>query len=71
MLNLVEVSFVDSAGLGLSLLAKPNLSDPNCKLSIVIGQGYAKNVLELANMGKHLQIMALENASTGSSPIHR
>lgn len=59
ILNFVDVPFIDSAGLGLLMLAKKNLVDSQCELTLAIPPGYVMEVMNLANMGKMFPIISV------------
>ncbi len=59
ILNFVDVSFIDSAGLGLLMLAKKNVVDTQCELTLAVSPGYVMEVLNLANMGKMFSIISV------------
>jgi anti-anti-sigma factor len=69
ILNLYHVPFMDSAGLGLLLLAYKNLEEAKIRLSIEVTEGYVRQVLTLADIGKTISISATEvQPSPSGSP---
>ncbi|MCA9422384.1 MAG: STAS domain-containing protein [Nitrospira sp.] len=69
ILNLYHVPFIDSAGLGLLLLAYKNLEEAKIRLSLEVTEGYVRQVLTLANIGKTISISATEGRlSPSGSP---
>ena len=60
VLNFADVLFIDSAGLGLLMLAKKDLQDPTCQLTLAIPQGYVMEVMNLASMAKQIPIIETE-----------
>ncbi|MDH5429929.1 MAG: STAS domain-containing protein [Nitrospirota bacterium] len=61
--DLKEVSFIDSAGLALLVLANRGCEERNVRFSLCQPQNPVKDVLELTNMGKHFPISeSLETA---------
>lgn len=66
ILNLYHVPFMDSAGLGLLLLAYKNLEEAKIRLSLEVTEGYVRQVLTLANIGKTISISATEGQPSPS-----
>lgn len=66
ILNLTQVSFIDSAALGLMALSYEKLNSANQRLILVASQGYVLKVLELANFQKKMSIVATEEEACGS-----
>ncbi len=60
ILNFAKVPFLDSSALGLLMLAKKNVQDSACQLSLAVSHGYVRDVLYLAKMDKQFQIIELE-----------
>ena len=56
ILNLSEVPFINSAGLGLLMLAYTSLIEDNIRLSLEVTEGYVLQVLTLANIGQKIPI---------------
>jgi len=56
VLNLEQVSFVDSSALGLLVIAHQNLKLKAARLSLVKPQSYVKQVLDLANVPKMIPV---------------
>ena len=68
IVNFSNVSFVDSAGLGLLLLSHKQLSKEGIALSLERIYGYVGDVLRLANIEKIIPITATKvNLSLGFS----
>ena len=61
ILNLRQVPFIDSAGLGLLAMAYQNLKLANRQLILAAPQDYVLRVLELANIRKMMPIVATEH----------
>lgn len=66
ILNLYHVPFMDSAGLGLLLLAYKNLEEAKIRLSLEVTEGYVRQVLTLADIGKTISISATEGQPSPS-----
>ena len=60
LLNLVQVSFIDSAALGLLALTHQKLQLTHQHLVLVAPQGYVLKTLELADIHKMMPIAATE-----------
>jgi len=56
IINLEHVSFVDSSALGLLVIAHQNLKTKQAQLSLVNPQPYVRQVLDLANVPKMVQV---------------
>jgi anti-anti-sigma factor len=57
ILNFSEVPFINSAGLGLLMVAHTSLQKDNIRLSLeVTEEGYVLQVLTLANIGQKIPI---------------
>jgi len=67
ILNLSHVSFIDSAGIGLFMLAYKSVDADNIRLSLEVSEGYVLDVLTLTNMGETIPISVA--AAQSSSPI--
>ena len=63
ILNMESISFVDSSALGLLVIAHQNLKVKQAQLTIVNPQPYVRQVLDLANVPKMIQVLSsLEEA---------
>ena len=71
IINMERVSFVDSSALGLLVITSQNLKCKQAMLSIVNPQPYVRQVLDLANVPKMVQVYSsLEEAKRLSpSPV--
>ena len=58
ILNMERVSFVDSSALGLLVIAHQNLKIKQAQLSLVNPQPYVRQVLDLANVPKMIQVFS-------------
>lgn len=56
VLDLGQVSFVDSSALGLLVIAHQNLKNKKIPFSLVNPQTYVRQVLDLANVAKMIPI---------------
>lgn len=56
VLDLAQVSFVDSSALGLLVISHQNLKSKKIPLCLVNPQVYVRQVLDLANIGKMIPI---------------
>lgn len=56
ILNFSEVPFINSAGLGLLMVAHTSLQKDNIRLSLEVTEGYVLQVLTLANIGQKIPI---------------
>jgi stage II sporulation protein AA (anti-sigma F factor antagonist) len=63
ILNLKQVTFVDSAAIGLLALAAPQFKAVNCKLSLVGPQGTVQQVLGMAHITKLIPVYPSEDAA--------
>ncbi|GJL50917.1 STAS domain-containing protein [Candidatus Nitrospira salsa] len=70
IINMEHVSFVDSSALGLLVIAHQNLKVKHAQLSLVNPQPYVRQVLDLANVPKMVQIFPtlLDAKRVSSSP---
>ncbi|MDH5427526.1 MAG: HDOD domain-containing protein [Nitrospirota bacterium] len=66
ILDFSEVPFINSAGLGLLLVAHKHLQEVNIELSCKVSVGYVWQVLTLAHIGQTIPIFLI-NAQTSSS----
>lgn len=71
ILDVAEISHIDSAGLGLLALAHKNLSPSGIRLAMANAQGIVRETLLLANIEKwyplHDSVEAASRASTTTS----
>lgn len=67
ILNLQEVTFVDSAAIGLLALTAQQLKAENRKLSMVSPVGTVKQILELANLHKMIPVYASEETAVSGA----
>ncbi len=56
VLDVCKVSFIDSAGLGLIMLANKTLKESGISLSLLVAEGAVMKVLVLANIGETIPI---------------
>ncbi|HWG97026.1 MAG TPA: STAS domain-containing protein [Nitrospira sp.] len=63
IVNLREVTFIDSAALGLLALTSQQLAVDECRLSLVDPQGTVKRILEMANIDKMIAVFPTEEAA--------
>lgn len=61
VVNLEKVDYIDSAGLGLLLLAAESAKNSNIALSLVPPLGKAREVLKLANFSKMVPFFSSED----------
>ncbi len=59
VLNFAEVPFVNSAGLGLLMLALKNLEAAQISLSLEVTEGYVNEVFTLTNIGQKIPISVI------------
>ncbi len=70
ILNMTEVSFVDSAALGWLVLAQRRFQRIGGKLCIVAGQGFVRDILELTEISEWIEVFSSEeDAITALSPV--
>jgi len=62
IVNLEKVRFVDSAGLGLLVLASQNLKLIQARFSVLKPQLYVREIMSLANVPKMIPIYESEEA---------
>lgn len=67
ILNFRQVTFVDSAALGLLALAAQQFKAEHRKLSLVSPQGTVKQILELGNIHKMIPTYPSEEAAVGGA----
>ena len=67
ILDFKEVTFVDSAAIGLLALASQQFKAENRKLSMVSPTGTVKQILELANLHKMIPVYASEETAVGAA----
>ncbi|MDH5585721.1 MAG: STAS domain-containing protein [Nitrospirota bacterium] len=65
--DLREVSFIDSAGLALLILANRGCRELNVRFSLCQPQHSAGDVFELTNMRKHLTIVGTVESALSST----
>ena len=72
ILNLSNVPFIDSAGLGLLMLAHKTLGEANIRLSLEMPDGYVREVLILTNIGQKFPITVIQSemAPKAAAPPH-
>ncbi|MGB0910167.1 MAG: STAS domain-containing protein, partial [Nitrospirales bacterium] len=58
ILNMEAVTFVDSSALGLLVISHQNLKIKQAQLTIVSPQAYVRQVLDLANVPKMIQVLS-------------
>lgn len=63
ILNMKQVTFVDSAAIGLLALTAQQFKADNRKLSLVGPQGTVKQVLDLSNISKLIPVYPTEDAA--------
>jgi anti-anti-sigma factor len=68
ILNMEQVQFLDSSGLGLLALLSQNLKLSNIRLSVVNPQSYVKEIMALANISKLVPIYQSEAEAIASKP---
>lgn len=56
VLDLREVTFLDSSGLRAVLMGSQEAADGGRRLVVVPGEGQAARVIELAQVGEHLEL---------------
>jgi len=66
ILNFKQVTFVDSAAIGLLALASQQFKSTNRKLSLVGVQGTVKQVLNLAHIEQMIPTFASEDLAIGA-----
>ncbi len=67
VLNFTDVSFINSAGLGLLMLAFNQLKEANIQLVLEVPPGYVRDVFELASLGNKIPISPIP-AKPASAP---
>lgn len=65
ILKFTHVPFIDSAGIGLLMVAHKSLAQSQIALSLEVPQGYVMDVLTFAKIGK---IIAISDVDVQSSP---
>ncbi len=60
ILNFADVPFVNSAGLGLLMLAFKDLEEGQIRLSLEVTEGYINEVFTLTNIGQKIPIAVIE-----------
>lgn len=66
IVNLREVTFIDSAALGLLALTSQQLATDERRLSLVDPQGTVKQILEMANIDKMIAVFPTEEAAAAA-----
>lgn len=66
IINLREVTYLDSAAIGLLALTAQQFAAENRKISLVAPQGTVKQILEMANIDKMIPVFPTEEAATGT-----
>ena len=56
ILNFSQVSFINSAGLGLLMLAHNKLEKADIRLSLEVPDGFVREVMSLTNLGQKIPI---------------
>ena len=56
VLNFAHVSFINSAGLGLLMLAHKKLEEAHIRLSLEVSKGFVWEVMLLTNLGQKIPI---------------
>ena len=70
VLNMKDVSFIDSAALGLMTVAFKNLEASKIRFVIADAQDYVQKVFTLANLGNIITIYpSVEEAITSRNPV--
>lgn len=69
IINLREVTFMDSAALGLLALASHQLTADERRLSLVDPQGTVKQILEMANINKMIAVFQTEEAAVEARTV--
>ncbi len=66
VLNIEQVSFVDSSALGLLVVAHQNLKLKEGRISLVNPQSYVRQILDLANVPRMIPVYStIEEACAG------
>jgi anti-anti-sigma factor len=66
ILNIEQVSFVDSSALGLLVVAHQNLKLKEGRISLVNPQSYVRQILDLANVPRMIPVFAtIQEACAG------
>ena len=74
ILNFADVPFVNSAGLGLVMLAFKDLEEAQIRLSLEVTEGYVQEVFSVTNIGQKIPIAVIETkpplpaSPTGAPP---
>jgi len=70
ILNMTDVSFVDSSALGWLILSQRRFQRLHGKLSIVVHQGFVRDILELTEISEWIPIFCTEEeALKNLSPV--
>jgi len=67
-LNLTEVSYINSVGIGLLLLAHKNLEEANIRFSLEISEGYVAQILAVTHVDDIIPIVVLKTKPASSPP---
>lgn len=68
ILNFSKVHFINSAGLGLLILAHKNLKEVNIALSFEVSEGYVWQVLTLAHIDQTIPMILIDTPKPSSTP---
>lgn len=68
ILNMAEVRFVDSSGLGLLALVSQNFKLSQGKVSMVKPQSYVREIMSLANIQKLIPVYESEQDALAGQP---
>ena len=66
ILNMTEVSFIDSAALGWLVLSQRRFQRIGGKLSIVAAQGFVRDILELTEISEWIPVFLTEEEAISS-----
>ncbi len=66
ILNMTEVSFIDSAALGWLVLSQRRFQRINGKLSIVAQQGFVRDILDLTEISEWIPVFETEEEALSS-----
>ena len=70
ILNLSDVPFIDSAGLGLLMVALNTLGEANIRLSLQVVDGYVREVLTLTNLDQKVAITVIQPEMVPKAAAH-
>lgn len=68
ILNFSKVPFINSAGLGLLLLAHKTLKEVNIALTFEVSEGYVRQVLTLAHIERTIPMVLIDAQPSSSTP---